>query len=84
MLEHKQFQNTAFTGSNSYWCFSKSIDNQLDEQTVVFIVAVNQDKYKKESSTSTSTSTSTLFHKTIGYNRLARKIAIANLGEPVK
>ena len=34
--------------------------------------------------TSTSTSTSTLFHKTIGYNRLARKIAIANLGGPVK
>ena len=33
---------------------------------------------------STSTSTSTLFHKTIGYNRLARKIAIANLGGPVK
>ena len=32
----------------------------------------------------TSTSTSTLFHKTIGYNRLARKIAIANLGGPVK
>ena len=31
-----------------------------------------------------STSTSTLFHKTIGYNRLARKIAIANLGGPVK
>ena len=30
------------------------------------------------------TSTSTLFHKTIGYNRLARKIAIANLGGPVK
>ena len=28
--------------------------------------------------------TSTLFHKTIGYNRLARKIAIANLGGPVK
>ena len=26
----------------------------------------------------------TLFHKTIGYNRLARKIAIANLGGPVK
>ena len=25
---------------------------------------------------------STLFHKTIGYNRLARKIAIANLGGP--
>ena len=33
---------------------------------------------------STSTSTSTLFQKTIGYNRLARKIAIANLGGPVK
>ena len=31
---------------------------------------------------STSTSTSTLFHKTIDYNRLARKIA--NLGGPVK
>ena len=29
------------------------------------------------------TSTSTLFHKTIGYNRLALKIAIANLGRPV-
>ena len=25
-----------------------------------------------------------IFHKTIGYNRLARKIAIANLGGPVK
>ena len=33
---------------------------------------------------STSTSTSTLFHKTISSNRLARKIAIANLGGPVK
>ena len=31
-----------------------------------------------------STSTSTLLHKTIGYNRLARKLAIANLGRPVK
>ena len=49
MLEHKQFQNMAFTGSNSYWCLSKSIENQLDEQTVVFIVAVNHDKYRKES-----------------------------------
>ena len=33
---------------------------------------------------STSTSTSTLFDKKIDYNRLARKIAIANLGGPVK
>ena len=40
----------AFTGSNSYWCLSKSVENNLDKQTVVFIVAVNQDKYKKESS----------------------------------
>ena len=32
----------------------------------------------------TSSTSSTLFHKTIGYNRLARKIAIANLGGPVK
>ena len=32
----------------------------------------------------TSTSTSTLFHKTVGYNRLACKKAIANLGGPVK
>ena len=31
-----------------------------------------------------STQLSTLFHKTIGYNRLAHKIAIANLGGPVK
>ena len=34
--------------------------------------------------TSTSTSTSTLFNKNIDYNRLARKIAIANLSVPVK
>ena len=32
----------------------------------------------------TLTSTSTLFNKNIDYNRLARKIAIANLGGPVK
>ena len=40
--------------------------------------------YMKDYEIRTSTSTSTLFHKTIGYNRLARKIAIANLGGPVK
>ena len=50
MLEHKQFKNMVFTGSNSSG-LSKSVENNLDEQlTVVFIVAVNQDKYKKESS----------------------------------
>ena len=32
----------------------------------------------------TLTSTSTLFDKNIDYNRLARKIAIANLGGAVK
>ena len=32
----------------------------------------------------TLTSTSTLFNKNIDYNRLARKIGIANLGGPVK
>ena len=32
----------------------------------------------------TLTSTSTLFNKNIDYNRLARKIVIANLGGPVK
>ena len=31
-----------------------------------------------------ATSTSTLFNKNIDYNRLAHKIAIANLGGPVK
>ena len=50
MLEHKQLKNMAFTGSNSYWCLSKSVENNLDEQTVVFIVALNQDKYNTESS----------------------------------
>ena len=35
-------------------------------------------------STKKSTSTSTLFNKNIDYNRLARKIAIADLGGPVK
>ena len=34
MLEYKQFKNMAFTGSNSYWCLSKSVENKLDEQTV--------------------------------------------------
>ena len=32
----------------------------------------------------TLTSTSTLFNKNIDYNRLARKIGIANPGGPVK
>ena len=50
MLEHKQFKTVGFTGSNSGWCLSKSFENKLDKQTVVVIVAVNQDKYKKESS----------------------------------
>ena len=35
MLEHKQFKNMSITGSNSYWCLSKS-ENNLDEQTVAF------------------------------------------------
>ena len=46
MLEYKQFKNMAFTGSNSYWCLSKSVENKLDKETVVFIVVVDQDKYK--------------------------------------
>ena len=46
MLEHNQFKNI---GCNSYWCLSNSVENKLDERTVMFIVAVNQDKYKKES-----------------------------------
>ena len=50
MLEHKQFKKMAFTGSDSHWCLSKSVENNLDEQTVLFILSVNQDKYKKESS----------------------------------
>ena len=50
MLEHKQFKNMICTGSNSYSCLSKYVENKLNEQTVVFIVAVNHDKYKKESS----------------------------------
>ena len=40
--------------------------------------------YPSHKSASTSTSTSTLFTKKSNYNRLARKIAIANLGGPVK
>ena len=50
MLGHKQLKNMAFTGSNAYSCLSKSVENDLDEQKVVFIVALNQDKYKKECS----------------------------------
>ena len=38
-----------FTGFNSNWYLSKFIENKLDKQTAGFIVAVNQDKYKKES-----------------------------------
>jgi len=47
MLEDKQFKNMAFTGSNSCWSLSTSIENKLEEQLVVFSVAVNQDVYKK-------------------------------------
>ena len=56
MLEHNanssktQTEAMVFTGSNSYWCLSKSVEKKLDQQTVVFIVTVNQDKYKMESS----------------------------------
>ena len=50
MLEHKQFKRMAFTGSNSYSCLSKSVENNLDKQTVALIIAVNQDKHKKEPS----------------------------------
>ena len=50
MLEYKQFKNMTFTGSNSYSCLSKSVENKLEEQEVVFIVAVNHDKQKKKSS----------------------------------
>ena len=42
------------------------------------------DEGKKGGWLSTFFQLSTLFHKTISYNRLARKIAIANLGGPVK
>ena len=31
-----------------YWYVCKSVENKLDEQTVVFIVALNQDKYSIE------------------------------------
>ena len=50
MDEHNQFKNMTCTGSNSYSCLSKYVENKLDMQTVLFIVAVNHDKYKKESS----------------------------------
>ena len=43
-------KHMAFAGSNSYCWLSKSVENNLDQQTVVFIFAVNQNKYKKESS----------------------------------
>ena len=33
-----------------YMFLCKSVKNKLDEQTVVFILAVDPDKYKKESS----------------------------------
>ena len=47
MLGQKQFKDVAFTGSN--WCLSKSIKKKLDEQMVVFILTVDHNKYKKES-----------------------------------
>ena len=37
----------AFTGSYSFWCLAKSVGNKLDQETVVFIVTVNQDKIQK-------------------------------------
>ena len=38
MLEHKQFKNMEFTWSNWYCYVCKSVENKLDEQTVVFII----------------------------------------------
>ena len=57
--------------------FSK---NLLQRKYLLIKFATQKYSTKK----STSTSTSTLFNKNIDYNRLARKIAIANLGGPVK
>ena len=52
---------------------------------LVLVLAVDLYAFEEfQPQDSTSTSTSTLFRKTIGYNRLARKIVIANLGGPVK
>ena len=47
MLGHKQFKDAAFKGSKL--CLSTSIWNKLDEQTIVFILAANQDICEKES-----------------------------------
>ena len=57
--------------------FSK---NLLQRKYLLIKFATQKYSTKK----STSTSTSTLFNKNIDYNRLARKIAIANLDGPVK
>ena len=57
--------------------FSK---NLLQRKYLLIKFATQKYSTKK----STSTSTSTLFNKNIDYNRLYHKIAIANLGGPVK
>ena len=57
--------------------FSK---NLLQRKYLLIKFATQKYSTKK----STSTSTSTLFNKNIDYNRLSRKIVIADLGGPVK
>ena len=42
MLEYRQFKDAAFEGSKL--CLTTSVYNELDMQTVVFILAANQDK----------------------------------------
>ena len=45
ILEHKQFKDNAFTETDA--SLNKSVKNKLDQQMVLFILAANQDKYKK-------------------------------------
>ena len=64
MLEDKQFKNMAFTGSNSCWSLSTSIENKLEEQLVVFSVAVNQDIYREEGQAGIYLNSITMVHTT--------------------
>ena len=72
--------------SSSVYLPASTTEDSLTVQVYIhdYVMWTQTQNFSDLALVGSKTSTSTLFHKTIGYNRLTRKIAIANLGGPVK
>ena len=79
-----KFSNTNLEESRHFKREKKSVLVDMRRSKAPLLKLPNNKIIQEPYAISTSTSTSALLHKTIGYNRLAHKIAIANLGRPVK